>query len=85
MKKINKKRFPRIKSDKKAGEFVSNANLAKYDFSKFKKVDFELLPKSRPISLRLPENLYKIVQKKARSKGIKTQKFIRNTLEQAVS
>ena len=85
MKKINKKSFPKIKSDKKAGDFVVNTDLSKYDFSKFKKVDFELLPKSRPISLRLSESLYKTVQKEAKSRGIKTQKFIRNTLEQAVS
>ena len=85
MKKRNKKSFPKIKSDKKAEEFVANSDLSNYDFSKFKKVDFELLPKSRPISLRLPESLYKIVQKKAKSRGIKTQKFIRNTLERAVS
>ncbi|MFQ5661948.1 MAG: CopG family antitoxin [Candidatus Paceibacteria bacterium] len=85
MKKINKKSFPKIKSDKKAEEFVTKADLVDYNFSKFKKVDFELLPKSRPVSLRLPESLYKIVQKKAKSKGIKTQKFIRSTLEKAVS
>lgn len=85
MKKINKKRFPKIKSDLKAEEFVVKANLADYDFSKFEKIDFELLPKSRPVSLRLPESLYRVVQKKAKSHGIKTQKFIRKTLEQAVS
>jgi predicted DNA binding CopG/RHH family protein len=85
MKKINKKSFPKIKSDKKAEDFVVNSDLTDYDFSKFKKINFELFPKSRPISLRLPESLYKIVQKKAKSHGIKTQKFIRNTLERAVS
>lgn len=85
MKKINKKKFPKIKSDKKAGDFVANADLTEYNFSKFKKVDFELLPKSKPISLCLPESLYKVIKKKAESRGIKTQKFIRNTLERAVS
>lgn len=85
MKKINKRKFPNIKSDKKAEEFIVKADLSKYDFSRFKKINFELLPKSRPISLRLPEDLYKVVQKKAENQGIKTQKFIRNTLEKAVS
>lgn len=85
MKKINKKSFPKIKSDNKAEKFVANSDLSNYNFSKFQKIDFELLPKSRPVSLRLPESLYKVVQKKAKSRGIKTQKFIRNTLEQAVS
>lgn len=83
--KNNKKKIPIFTSDKQAEDFVENSDLTEYDLSGFKKVHFEFEPKSKPISLRLPESLYKIVQKKAKIQGIKTQKFIRKALEQAVS
>lgn len=81
----NKKKFPNFSSNKAAEEFLSKEDLSEYDFSEFKKVNFEFQPKSKPISLRLPEDLYKIVQKEAKKNGIKTQKFIRQALEQAIS
>ncbi len=83
--KNKKKKFPHLTSDEAAEKFLESADLSEYDFSDFKKVHFEFEPKSKPISLRLPESLYKVVQEKAKIQGIKTQKFIRKALEQAVS
>jgi len=85
IKKNNKKKFPHITSDREAEKFVEEADLSEYDFSGFKKVNFEFEPKSRPISVRLPESLYSTVKQKAKQEGIKTQKFIRKALERAVS
>jgi len=83
--KNNQKRFPHLTSDEAAERFLKDVDLSEYDFSDFKTVHFEFEAKSKPVSLRLPESLYKVVQKKAKTQGIKTQKFIRQALEKAVS
>lgn len=79
------KKFPIFTSDKQAEDFVANADLTDYDLSVFKKVRFEFEPKSLAVSVRLPEDLYTEVKKKAAKEGIKTQRFIRRALERAVS
>ena len=79
------KKFPIFKSDKEAEDFVANSDLTDYDLSVFKRVHFEFEPKSLAVSVRLPENLYETVKKKAAKEGIKTQRFIRRALERAVS
>ncbi|MEK7098788.1 MAG: CopG family antitoxin [Patescibacteria group bacterium] len=79
------KKFPIFKSDKEAEDFVANSDLTEYDISGFKPVHFEFEPKSLAVSVRLPEDLYTEVKKKAAKEGIKTQRFIRRALERAVS
>jgi predicted DNA binding CopG/RHH family protein len=79
------KKFPIFKTDKEAEDFIDNADLTDYDISGFKPMHFEFAPKSRAISVRLPESLYSTVQKKAAAEGIQAQRFIRRALEQAVS
>ena len=79
------KKFPIFKSDKEAEDFVANSDLTDYDLSVFKRVHFEFEPKSLAVSVRLPENLYETVKKRAAKEGIKTQRFIRRALERAVS
>jgi len=79
------KKFPTFTSDKQAEDFVANADLTDYDLSGFKKVHFEFEPKSLAVSVRLPEKLYSEVKKKAARTGMKTQRFIRQALERAVS
>ena len=79
------KKIPQLLSDEQAERFLETADLSEYDLSGFKRVHFEFEPKSLAVSVRLPENLYETVKKKAAKEGIKTQKFIRRALEQAVS
>ncbi len=79
------KQIPRLTSDAQAERFIMNANLAEYDLSGFKKTNFEFEAKSRTVSLRMPERLYAVVQKKASAQGIKTQRFIRQALERALN
>ena len=79
------KKLPVLLSDEQAEHFVDTADLSEYDLSGFKKVHFEFEPKSLAVSVRLPENLYTEVKKKAAKEGIKTQRFIRRALERAVS
>ncbi len=79
------KKIPRLLSDEQAEHFLETADLSEYDLSGFKRVHFEFEPKSLAVSVRLPENLYASVKKKAAKEGIKTQRFIRRALERAVS
>ena len=45
---------------------------------------FELRPKDKSVSLRLPEKLLTAVRSRAKRAGIPYQRFIRMALEQAV-
>lgn len=79
------KKLPLFSSDKQAENFVERADLSEYDLSGFKRVRFEFEPKSRAVSIRLPERLYAVVKKRAAREGIKTQRFIRRALEREIS
>jgi predicted DNA binding CopG/RHH family protein len=79
-----KKPIPTFKSDREAEEFVAEADLTEYDLSGAQLVRFEMKPKARSISLRLPEELYQAVREEAKRTGIPYQRFIRLVLEQAL-
>lgn len=85
MNKKTKKQLPKLSSDKQAENFITSSDLTEYDLSAVKAHHFEFEPKLRPISLRLPESLYRVVQEQAKKEGIKTQRFIRRALEEAVN
>ncbi|MGE0525293.1 MAG: CopG family antitoxin, partial [Variibacter sp.] len=51
----------------------------------FKPVRFEFLPKEKSINLRLSEDLLTAVRARAKSQGIPYQRYIRQTLERAVT
>ncbi len=79
-----KKRLPASKSDRAAEAFVAEADLSAYDFSGLRLVRYELKPKNRAISVRLPDELLKAVRLRAKRAGVPYQKFIRIALERAV-
>lgn len=79
-----KKRLPALASDRAAETFVAKADLSAYDFSGLRLVRYELKPKDRAISVRLPGELLKAVRSRAKRAGIPYQRFIRMVLEQAV-
>ncbi|MBV8769725.1 MAG: BrnA antitoxin family protein [Hyphomicrobiales bacterium] len=79
-----KRPIPTFKTDKEAEDFVATADLAEYDLSGGQLVRFELRPKDKSVSLRLPEKLLSAVRSRARRAGIPYQRFIRMALEQAV-
>lgn len=79
-----KKTIPTFNSDREAEDFVATSDLSEYDLSGGQIVRFELRPKDRTISLRLPEQLLEAVRQKAQTVGIPYQRFIRMALEQAV-
>src|ERR1700685_4237327 len=79
-----KKKIPTFKSDRAAAAFVGKADLTQYDLSGARLTRFEIKPKDKSINLRLSEELYTAVRKRAARAGVPYQRFIRITLEQAV-
>ena len=81
----SKKKIPAFKSDRAAAAFVDKADLSRYDLSGAKLVRFEIKRKDKSINLRLSEELYDAVRERAARAGLPYQRFIRLTLEQALS
>jgi predicted DNA binding CopG/RHH family protein len=80
-----KKKLPSLRTDKDAEDFVANSDLTKYDLSGMRTVQFEFAPKAARINMRLPADLLKAVKMSAARRGVPYQRFIRQTLEQAVT
>jgi predicted DNA binding CopG/RHH family protein len=82
-KKTGPKKVPRLTTDEEAEAFLAQ-DLSGLDFSQFKPVHFEFLPKDKNLNLRLPETLLDAVRKKAKKKGLPYQKYIRQVLEESL-
>jgi predicted DNA binding CopG/RHH family protein len=80
-----KKKIPTFKSDRQAAAFVDKADLTQFDLSGAQLPRFEIKPKGKSINLRLSEELYDAVRKRAARAGLPYQRFIRLTLERAVA
>jgi predicted DNA binding CopG/RHH family protein len=79
------KKFPDLKTDKEADDWLQSADLTEYDLSDMKKVRFELAPKDASISLRLPAGLLAMLRARAAKANIPTQRFIRILIEAQLS
>jgi len=79
-----KRKSPAFKSDTAAEKFVDTADLTQYDLSGAKPVRFEFEKKNARVNMRVPEPLLEAVKKRARSRGIPYQRFIREALEHAL-
>jgi predicted DNA binding CopG/RHH family protein len=79
-----KKPLPDLNSDDEAEAFVANADLTEYDLSGMRMVQFEFQPKSERVNMRLPRTLLDAVKAAAIKAGVPYQRFIRQTLENAV-
>jgi predicted DNA binding CopG/RHH family protein len=53
-------------------------------YGKWQRVQFELKPKNKTITIRISEELLEAVKKRAAKEGLDYQKYIRLTLEQIV-
>jgi predicted DNA binding CopG/RHH family protein len=80
-----KKKIPVFHTDEEAERFVETADLTEYDLSQFKPVRFEFEKKAARVNMRLPEPLLEAVKERAKARGIPYQRYIRETLEQAVT
>jgi predicted DNA binding CopG/RHH family protein len=74
-----------MKTDRDVEDFVSKADLSEYDFSAFKKMSFEFEPKTKSVTMRLPEALLEAVRSRANKQGVPYQKLIRMALEKMVA
>ncbi len=79
-----KKKFPKLRTDEAAETFVDEADLSQYDLSGMKPVSFEFQPKDKSITMRLPETLFEAIKEEAERSGVPYQRFIRQTLENAL-
>jgi len=75
------KKFPDLKTDEEADDWLQSADLADYDLSEMKKVRFELAPKDASISLRLPAALLAALKANAAKANMPTQRLIRLMIE----
>jgi predicted DNA binding CopG/RHH family protein len=75
------KKFPELKTDEEADDWLQSADLTDYDLSEMKKVRFELGPKDTSISLRLPAGLLATLKTRAAAANMPTQRFIRVLIE----
>ena len=74
------KTVPKMTSDEAAEAFLDQ-DLSDLDFSQFKKVNWELLPKTARVNMRLPETLVAAIKARAAARGIPYQRLIREALE----
>ncbi|MCX7096373.1 MAG: CopG family antitoxin [Methylococcales bacterium] len=79
-----KKPLPNLTTDKAAEDFIDNADLKEYDLSALTTTRFEFQPKERSITMRLSEPLLEAIKNEAGRSGMPYQRFIRQTLEQAM-
>lgn len=78
------KKVPRFKSDAEAEAFLEQ-DLSDLDFSQFRPAKFEFDAKDAQINMRLPRSLLNAVKAMAERRGMPYQRFIRETLERAVT
>jgi predicted DNA binding CopG/RHH family protein len=78
-----KKRLPRLKTDEEAEAGLAQ-DLSNLDFSQFKPARFEF-EKDDQINMRVPKPLRAAVKARARERGIPCTRFIRETLERALT
>jgi predicted DNA binding CopG/RHH family protein len=83
--KRKSKPFPKLNSDKEATDFVAEADLTEYDFSKFESMKFEFNSKSSRINMRVPDSLLESIKEIAQKKNIPYTRFIRQVLESVIA
>ena len=79
-----KKKVPKLKTDKAAEAFLAQ-DLSGLDFSQFKPAQFEFEKKDEQINMRLPRPLLVALKARAKARGIPYTRFIRETLERAIT
>ena len=79
-----KRKVPKLNTDKQAEAFLAR-DLSQLDFSQFKTARFEFEKKDDQINMRVPKQLLEAVKARAKARGIPYTRFIRETLEQAMT
>jgi predicted DNA binding CopG/RHH family protein len=77
-------KLPRLRNDRQAEQFIASSDLTQFDLSTLKRTQFEFAPKEARINMRLPGELLSAVKRAAKRAGVPYQRFIRQTLEEAI-
>jgi predicted DNA binding CopG/RHH family protein len=80
----NLKELPPLHSDAEAERFVEEADLSEYDLSGFTPTRFEFEEKTAQVNMRMSRNLLDAIKQRAKARGIPYQRYIRETLENAL-
>lgn len=80
---MNKRSVPKLTNDDQAEAFLDQ-DLSDLDFSTFKPLDWERMPKTARINLRVPEGLVEALKAKAKARGVPYQRLVREAIEKAV-
>jgi predicted DNA binding CopG/RHH family protein len=80
-----KKDITEIRTDAEAERFIAGTDLSQHDLSGFVTTHFEFQTKAAQLNMRLPEKLLDAVKATAKSRGIPYTRFVRETLEKAVT
>jgi predicted DNA binding CopG/RHH family protein len=75
---------PLMTTDEEAEAFLGQ-DLSSLDWSKFKRVHFELRPKTERVNMRFPKQLLDAARARAEAEGIPYQRYIRRAVEAALS
>ena len=78
------KDLPALESDAEAVRFVEGADLSDYDLSGFTPTRFEFEEKTAQVNMRMSRNLLDAIKQRAKVRGIPYQRYIRETLENAL-
>ncbi len=70
-------------TDEEAEAFLDQ-DLSDLDFSQFQPLDWERLPKTARITMRVPEALIAALKARAKERGIPYQRLVREAIEKAV-
>jgi len=79
------RRLPVLRSDEEAEKFLERDLTDYISAENFAPFQFEFKPKQKSINLRISEELLNAVRASAERQGIPYQRFIRQTLERAVT
>ncbi len=80
---MNKRLVPRMTTDEQAEAFLDQ-DLSGLDFTQFQPLDWERLPKTARITMRVPAALVTALKARAKERGIPYQRLVREAIEKAV-
>mgnify|MGYP006447541161 CR=1 FL=1 len=76
--------LPPLESDAEAERFVEEADLSDYDLSGFTPTRVEFEEKTAQVNMRMSRNLLDAIKQRAKARGLPYQRYIRETLEEAL-
>lgn len=80
---MKKRLVPEMTTDEEAEDFLDQ-DLSDLDFSQFQPLDWERMPKTARITMRVPEALVTALKTRAKERGIPYQRLVREAIEKAV-